>query len=97
MFAAEKAAACFDEGWFSGLVFVVIADSELATVVAGGTWPWFHISFVPHCVVRPLESIAILFNDCAKHWYINCGFQADLRSFAAPCVRSEQTSFGQFC
>ena len=39
------------------------------------------------------ESIAILFNDCAKHWYINCGFQADLRSFAAPCVRSEQTSF----
>ena len=43
------------------------------------------------------ESIAILFNDCAKHWYINCYFQAALRSFAAPCIRSEQTSFGQFC
>ena len=43
------------------------------------------------------KTIAILFNDCAKHWYIKCDFQADLRSFAAPRVRSEQTPSGQFC
>ena len=117
-------------------------------LLQGEPWLWFHITFIPHCVVRPLgclaidldqvslqviftkqivrllcvpicaalsdssvnmqwpaywhiwlfkESIAVLFNNCAKHWYIDRVFQADLRSFAVPCVRSEQTSFGQFC
>ena len=40
-------------------------------------------SLLAYVTVRGVHRI--LFNDCAKHWYINCGFQADLRSFAAPC------------
>ena len=49
------------------------------------------------CDCSRSQSIAILFNDRAKHWDINCDLQANLRSFAAPCIRSKQTSFGEFC
>ena len=72
--------------WFEDIVTSREPDSSINM-----QWPaYWHVWLFE-------ESIAILFNDCAKHWYINCYFQADLRSFAAPCIRSEQTSFGHFC
>ena len=41
------------------------------------------------------ESISILFNDCAQHRDISCSLEADLDTFALPCVWCKCATGGQ--